>query len=422
MSSTATFATRKIPARDHACTPYSLVHDDTAIITTDQVLFANLNLDTHVVNEKLSPYMELVGQRITLTYKSPAKISFQGLSGIYKIKLSDWLQFDDVCIKFLHVATGVDVLVSLSTQIARSLLIRLLSTTLVDDTHGVLFSSTEKGIFAFIIARLMVDLKHTLGAAMPDLKLLGVYHCQDESLNDTAITNYGVFNFSFAFAHDHYPVSIALPMSMFNAVKPRDTEADLVRRCGHIKRYMHFFVAKLRMNQAILAQLSFGDLIIFDRSPIHLENRLLAGPLQGRWHDICVNGTLKHHDTRYVFSLDHGAEFKSIEDTIMEELEITSTSLTNTLELSENTSNHKLADLAKSIRVPLSIELSRIPLTLKELCQIREGEIIDLHRKIDDPLDMVVEGKVIGQCQPVQIDGRLGIRVLNIDGDKNAKS
>ena len=84
--------------------------------------------------------------------------------------------------------------------------------------------------------------------------------------------------------------------------------------------------------------------------------------------------------------------------------------------------NHQsqLANLAKNIRVPLSIELSRIPMTLKEICAIKEGEIIDLHRKIDDPLELVVEGKVIGYCQPVQIEGRLGIRVLEVVGeDKN---
>ena len=47
-------------------------------------------------------------------------------------------------------------------------------------------------------------------------------------------------------------------------------------------------------------------------------------------------------------------------------------------------------------------------MTLKEICNLREGEIIDLHRKIDDPLEMRVEDRVIGFCQPIQIDSRSG--------------
>lgn len=394
-----------------------LVRDDHLKVSKDYVFFANLNLDSKALEAHLQPFMELVAQRIAFTYKSPAKVGFQGTNGIYKLKLSDWLQFDDVCIKLLHVESGADVLFTVSTQIARSMLIRLLSTTLVDDSHGVLFSSTEKGILSFIIARLLLDLKHTLGDKMPDLKLIGIYHCQDETINDAAIANYGVFNFSFTFAQDYYPVSIALPVTVFNAIKPKTRASDVVGRCGHLSGVMTFTIAKLSMTKATVANLCFGDVIVFDRVSLKRRSGHLEGPLFGLWHGIAVHGALAVYDAHYTFVPNLTQGFARIEDITMEELEITGSDATVAISETTDRNHRKLADLAKNIRVPLSIELARIPLTLKELCQIREGEIIDLHRKIDDPLDLVVEGKVIGHCQPVQIDGRLGIRVLSIDDD-----
>ena len=95
----------------------------------------------------------------------------------------------------------------------------------------------------------------------------------------------------------------------------------------------------------------------------------------------------------------------------MEEIEITGSQKTIV--------DSHLANLAKNLRVLVSVELSRIPMTLEELCELKTGEIINLHRKIDDPLELVVEGKVIGHCTPVQIDNRLGIKILSIDSSKD---
>ena len=400
--------------------PYNLLSDNLNI-SKEHVFFANLNLNAKAIEAILMPYIDLVGQRIAFTYKSHAKISFNGINGLVKRKLCDWLQFDDVCIKLVHVATGLDVFITISAQLARTLLIRLLATTLVDDAHGVFFSSTEKGIFSFILARLLLDLKRTLGDAMPDVKLIGVYHCQDESVSETEIANYGAINFSLAFVHDFYPVSLALPVDIFHAITPIDRKFDLVRRCGHLPGVMTFALAALNMTKSTVANLSFGDLIVFDRAKLKLTNGQLGGFLLGIWRGIGIFGTLQHNGTYYVFSPNLSHDFARIEDIKMEDLEIAGVNDDASTQIDR--SQGKLAGVAKNIRVPLSIELARISFTLKELCQIREGEIIDLHRKIDDPLDMVIEGKIIGHCQPVQIDGRLGIRVLSIDGDHHeAKS
>jgi flagellar motor switch protein FliN len=68
----------------------------------------------------------------------------------------------------------------------------------------------------------------------------------------------------------------------------------------------------------------------------------------------------------------------------------------------------------ENMRVNIGIEIGRLPMTLKEICTLKEGQILDLHRSIDEPLEMVVEDKTIGYCQPVNIEGKLGIRIIKM--------
>lgn len=396
------------------------IGEDAEQLRKDYVFFANHNLDLASLNQTLSPIIDHICHRIELSYKSPAKIVFLGAYCFTKEKLSESVQFDDVCVKLLHVNSGLDIFVTLRARLARTLLIRLLSSTLIDDSHGLLFSSTEKGIFSFIVARLLFELKNALRDQFPDFKLIGIYHCQDDLLQDTNIAGFGMYNFSFTFAADIYPVTIALPAQVFKATKPEAFFTEhLFRRCGHIKRQAMVSLKTLTFSQETFRSLSFGDLIMFDHASQTLSNGALNGPILLRWHDVTLAGTLTVQENRYVFRLERDDFVSTTEINTMEELEITSA--TNSISCDDSTINNKtLMSISKNIRVQLSIELSRLPLTLKELCALKEGEIIELHRKIEDPLEMVVEGKVIGYCQPVQIDGRLGIRVMSIESENSS--
>lgn len=397
------------------------IGDHAEQLQKDHVFFANLNLDRARLNQQLAPIIEHICHRIELSYKSPAKVAFLGAYAFTKERLSESIQFDDVCIKLLHVESGLDLYVTLRARLARTLLIRLLSSTLIDDSHGLLFSSTEKGIFSFVVARLLFDLKNALLENMPDLKLVGIYHCQDDLLQDADISGFGIYNFSCTFAADIYPVTIALPHQVFKTPqKPEFDGKNLFARSGHLKRPAIFTLKTLSIAQGTLHNLSFGDLIIFDHASLTFSHGALSGPIHVKWHDQIIRGTLSCHDEIYRLSFERFDFFSTTENGNMEELDIRSD--TETVAFDESVSNKTLINLSKNIRVQLSIELSRLPMTLKELCEIKEGEIINLHRKIEDPLEMVVEGKVIGYCQPVQIDGRLGIRVLSIDSDKNQQS
>jgi len=396
------------------------IGEDALKLKSDQVFFNNLNLDLASLKNNFDPITEKICHRIEFTYKSPAKISYLNATISAKNRIVNCMQFDDICLKFWHIDSGLDIFLTLSARLARTLLIRLLASSMIDESNSLPFSATEKGIFSFIIARLLFDLKNTLVDKMPSVKLVGIYHYHDEAIADADIIGFGSYNFSFTFAADIYPITIALPKQFFKNFSVKDPdESHLLSRGGHIKKPFILFLHLLKLYPKTLVSLMQGDLILFDRTECRLINGSLHGPIHACWGDFAFKGNLSDDIGNLFLTLSH--VMCSLMEDDMEEVETSSVSH-NDFHDATREKTEKVSDLAKNIRVALSIEVSRLPMTLKEVMQLREGEIIDLHRKIDDHLAMVVENKVIGYCQPVQIDNRLGIRITKLVNESDGKT
>jgi len=74
------------------------------------------------------------------------------------------------------------------------------------------------------------------------------------------------------------------------------------------------------------------------------------------------------------------------------------------------------APLLGDVPMRLVVELARIPVTLEEVVEMKVGHIIDLGRLASDPLNLVVNGKTVGQGELVEFEGQLGIRLIAIEG------
>lgn len=399
-------------------TTYNKVNLATSNLTEEYVHFSNTNLSEKTLLDHISPLIIAIQNRIQSAYKSHAAIGYLG-ARLIESNLMNHMQFDDVCVKLLHIESGTNIFITLGSRLVRTLLIRLLSTSLIDENSTTPLSPTEKGIFSFIIAGTLFDAKNYLTDKIPNFKIMGIYNNRDEALTTTNNTFFGLYNFSLTFAHSIFPVSLAIPSKIFSLTKTAAYDSQhFLTRCGHISWPLVVPLKNLSLCDGVEQNFRFGDLIMFDRSENNLTNNVLRGPVFARWQHIVIAGHLDVVDGRYQL-MRKNQPFSSMEDTPVEELLISNPSESRR---NSETNQNQLANLAKNIRVPLSIELSRIPMTLREICALKDGEIIDLHKKIDEPLEMVVEGKVIGYCQPVQIDQRLGIRILEIIGDDSPKA
>ncbi|EHQ91608.1 flagellar motor switch phosphatase FliY [Desulfosporosinus youngiae] len=73
-------------------------------------------------------------------------------------------------------------------------------------------------------------------------------------------------------------------------------------------------------------------------------------------------------------------------------------------------------NLSLILDVPLqiSVELGRAKKTIKEILDMGPGSVIELDRLAGEPVDMIVNGKLIAKCEVVVINETFGIRITDI--------
>ena len=69
-----------------------------------------------------------------------------------------------------------------------------------------------------------------------------------------------------------------------------------------------------------------------------------------------------------------------------------------------------------NLDVELLFEVGRQTFSARELQQLQPGYVFELDRPIEQPVKIRVNGKVIAECQLVQINNRLGARITQISG------
>jgi flagellar motor switch protein FliN len=72
-------------------------------------------------------------------------------------------------------------------------------------------------------------------------------------------------------------------------------------------------------------------------------------------------------------------------------------------------------DLVLNIPVRLSVELGRAEIPIREVVNVGRGSVIELDRTLGEPLDVRVNGVLIGHGEIVVIDEeRLGLRFVDV--------
>jgi flagellar motor switch protein FliN len=83
-------------------------------------------------------------------------------------------------------------------------------------------------------------------------------------------------------------------------------------------------------------------------------------------------------------------------------------------EISEEVPVQEILDLSPDMSVPLVIVMGRKNYTVKDLLDLRMGQVLDLDRPPLDPVDLVAGGRVIGKGELVEVEGNLGVRILKL--------
>jgi len=71
-------------------------------------------------------------------------------------------------------------------------------------------------------------------------------------------------------------------------------------------------------------------------------------------------------------------------------------------------------EMAADIPVQVVCVLGKKNVTVGDLIKIKEGEVVDLDRFPHDAVDLVVNGKLMAKGELVEIDGKLGVRIVKL--------
>src|SRR5262245_34935670 len=76
--------------------------------------------------------------------------------------------------------------------------------------------------------------------------------------------------------------------------------------------------------------------------------------------------------------------------------------------------DRKVVNLTSDIPIQIVAVLGKKSVTVKDVVSLRMGQVIELNRLPNEAIDLVANGKLIAKGELVEIDGRLGIRILKI--------
>jgi flagellar motor switch protein FliN/FliY len=70
--------------------------------------------------------------------------------------------------------------------------------------------------------------------------------------------------------------------------------------------------------------------------------------------------------------------------------------------------------LVMDVELNVSLRFGQRQLPLREVLELTSGSVIELDRQVDDPVELLLDGKVIARGEAVIVDGNYGLRITEI--------
>jgi len=71
-------------------------------------------------------------------------------------------------------------------------------------------------------------------------------------------------------------------------------------------------------------------------------------------------------------------------------------------------------DLVMDVELSVTLRFGQRQLALREVLELTSGSVIELDRQVEEPVELLLEGKVIARGEAVVIDGNYGLRVTEV--------
>lgn len=366
--------------------------NELSALSIDEVFLQNFNCNEESLKEKIQALFSPIKNAIKKTLNTHADYSFECANILGHEKQ----YFNFLALKLFDVTLNQEVSLLLTTNLARKFIFQLFFQNY--NTHESIkpFSETEKGIFLYIITKLFVFL--------PDnsrFKIIGIFNQNDDEVLDITSLRYYSLNFTFNFLDTTSNISIILSKQHLEQIGKENFNKERIAQFGFIRRNLELNLKLLKTSMHVIKNIRPFDLIFFEHKNFLLDRGVLNAKVYTKWENLWILGEIKVLDDNYIFEIIDISKNPN-EEISMEKLSNSSFEIENDLE-----------NIAEDIEVEIKIQLSSIKMSLKELCALKKGFIIQLNKKIGEPLDLIVDNKKIASCLPIKIDDSIGIKILN---------
>lgn len=75
---------------------------------------------------------------------------------------------------------------------------------------------------------------------------------------------------------------------------------------------------------------------------------------------------------------------------------------------------NEAARMTSDVPVQLVAVLGKKTISMKDLTELKIGKVIDLSRPVNEMVDIVAGGKLVAKGELVDIDGKLGVRIVKM--------
>ena len=318
----------------------------------------------------------------------------------------------------------------------------------------------EEGVVSYVILEILKALASQMGPGVQQLRLERLLKVKEAAavLADET-DNWVVVQFGVRIGRQAGLVRIYLHSSLIGlSIPARDSEERRARRILHtqkhltrlagVKTWLRAEIGSTGISLRDLGELTSGDVVLMDELTARPDlgqggtARLRVGLGRvGRMHaDIILS---EGHFQAKVTGFEFGEEPRQTrepsdqEEAAAEALsdqEFSEDGFEEEREMPQETTDPSASgqeeegfpvdekirsegiELLDDIPLQISVELSRIPITAEEVVGLQVGEVLDLNRVPGEPVDLSVNGKVVGRGELVEVEGHLGVRILSLAG------
>lgn len=271
--------------------------------------------------------------------------------------------------------------------------------TLVDAALGALLGAPTAGVIVDdwdfgLIVWLLLRVQAVLVAHGATAAVLGAERRPPERITAQVCGPYVVHEIVTEVRIDRNRgwVRIFLPEPLLERLCGGRCGSDASMRFGHVPVSLSLGVGRVRLTGTESRSLGPGDVILLSDEP------LLSGtaPARVRLDDLWFDADVRTAGGRWSFELTDAMPRRKPKETKMGEESSATTQVTH------------------DANVEIEAVVGRATLTFSELSRLRPGQIFTADRNIGDPVEIVANGAVVAHGELVDVEGRLGVRILSL--------